>query len=50
LVADAVKRFDLLSFRTAPPAGSQLTVAFRDVQQVAGRGARALLGTRTFLQ
>ena len=50
LVADAVKRFDLLSFRAAPPAGSQPTVAFHDVQQALMQGARALPGTHTFLQ
>ncbi|HXW92115.1 MAG TPA: glycosyl hydrolase family 28-related protein [Terriglobales bacterium] len=50
LVADAVKRFDLLSFRAAPPAGSQPTVVFRDVQQSLVHGARALPGTHTFLQ
>ncbi len=50
LVGDQVKRFDLLSFRAAPPAGSQPTVVFRDVQQALVHGARALPGTRTFLQ
>lgn len=50
LVADAVKHFDLLSFRAAPPTGSQPTVAFRDVQHTLVQGARALPGTRTFLQ
>jgi len=50
LVADAVKRFELLSFRAAPPSGSQPTVAFHDVQQALLQGARALPGTRTFLQ
>ncbi|HYA23040.1 MAG TPA: glycosyl hydrolase family 28 protein [Terriglobales bacterium] len=50
LVADAVKRCDLLSLRAAPPAGSQPTVVFHDVQQALLQGARALPGTHTFLQ
>jgi len=50
LVADAVKQLDLLSLRAAPPAGSQPTVVFRDVQQSLVHGARALPGTHTFLQ
>lgn len=50
LVADAVKEFDLLSFRAAPPAGSQPTVAFHDVRQALVQGARALPGTHAFLQ
>jgi hypothetical protein len=49
-VADDVKHLDLLSFRAAPPASSQPTVFFRDVQQALVQGARALPGTRTFLQ
>lgn len=50
LVADRVKRLDLLSFRAAPPAGSQPAVAFHDVQQALVQGTRALPGTRIFLQ
>ena len=50
VVADAVKQLDLLSFRAAPPAGNQPTVVFRDVQQSLVQGARALPGTRVFLQ
>jgi hypothetical protein len=50
LVADTVKQLDLLSFRAAPPAGSQPTVVFRDVQQSLVHGARALPGTCIFLQ
>jgi Pectate lyase superfamily protein len=50
LMADAVKQLDLLSLRAAPPAGSQPTVVFHDVQQSLVQGARALPGTHTFLQ
>jgi hypothetical protein len=49
-VADAAKRMDLLSFRAAPPAGNQPTLVFHDVQHALMQGARALPGTRTFLQ
>lgn len=50
LVVDAVKGFDLLSFRAAAPAGNQPVVVFRNVQQTLVQGARALPGTSSFLQ
>jgi hypothetical protein len=49
LVADAVKEFDVLSFRAAPSAADQAVVVLRDVQQALVQGARAMPGTRTFM-
>jgi polygalacturonase len=50
LVANTVKKLDLLSFRAAPCAGDQPVVAFHDVQQALVQGTRALSGTRNFIQ